>query len=72
MAPVSETASRQHLRSAASHDSSVISTGHIRWSGVRCRRSVDVELTAETSSYSTSVFVPLLKTLLGVLMYTAH
>ena len=29
-----------------STDSSVTSTGHIRWSGVRCRRSVDVQLTA--------------------------
>jgi len=36
--PHFETASRQHLRSAASHQlSSARSTGHIRWSGVRCR-----------------------------------
>ena len=47
--PHFETASRQHLRSAASHQlSSARSTGHIRRSGVRCRRAVDAELTTET------------------------
>ena len=33
-----------------STDSSATSKGHIRWSGVRCRRSVDVQLSAKTST----------------------
>ena len=37
-----------------STDSSATSTGYIRWSGVRCRRSDDVQLTAETSTRSAS------------------
>ena len=31
-----------------STDSSATSAGHMWWSGVRCRRSIDVQLTAET------------------------
>jgi len=31
-----------------STDSSATAPGHIRWSSVRCRRSVDVKLAAET------------------------
>jgi len=38
------------LRRQPSADSSATSAGHTRWSGVRCRRSVDVELTTETST----------------------
>jgi len=49
--PVSETASRQHLRSAASHQhSAATSADHIWRSGICCRWSVDVELTAKTST----------------------
>ena len=36
------------VRRQPSADSSATSAGHTRWSGVRCRRSIDVELTAET------------------------
>jgi len=56
-----------------STDSSVTSTGCISWSGVRCRRSVDVQLTVETF-YATLLTVLLLVAvfLLRVLMYTVH
>jgi len=43
-APVSETASRQHIRSSASHQLTVPP----HRSGVRCHWSVDVELAAKT------------------------
>ena len=60
-----------------STDSSARSTGHIRWSGVRCRRSVDVQLTTETFTRPFKQhlrFWPSYQTffLLRVLMYAAH
>jgi len=50
-----------------STDSSATSAGYIRWSGVRCRRSVYVELTAETFIYAT-----LLTALLFLAVFSKH
>ena len=53
--PVSVTASRQHLRSAVSHQlhvCAVISPQFLRTSGLLCCRSDDVELSTETVAWS--------------------
>jgi len=61
-----------------STDSSATSTGYIVWSGVRCRRSVHLELTAETFTRPfqqcfcfLAVFLKRFSSL-RVLMYTAY